>query len=136
MQDILYSRTPDRKVIIHLVDFPLALPTNVSSTGLSVGIRFLRELALAVPSVDTLLDITIFAPRAGHYGRKVRWDDYIVEFNILYSNLLTDGTVVTARSGRKLTVKVNDGGEIFVNGVRIIAVNTLTNNGIVHVLER
>lgn len=131
MQDIPFSNG-----LIHAVDFPLAPPANISSTGLSVGNRFLHALALAVPSVDTLVDITIFAPCAGYRGRKVRWDDYIVVGKIAYTTLLTDGTVLKARSGKNLTVKVKDGGKIFVNGVRIIAGNTLTANGVIHLLER
>ena len=108
----------------------------MSATGLGLGNRFLRALARAVPAVQTFVDVTIFAPLVGLPGSPVHWDDYFVAGKVAYSTLLTDGTVLKARSGKKLIINVKSGGGVFVNGVRLVSLNTLTSNGVVHFLER
>lgn len=108
----------------------------MAATGLGVGNRFLQALARNVPAVETFVDVTIFAPLVRHPGSRGHCDDYFVVGKVAYSTLLTDGTVLKARSGKELIINVKSGGGIFVNGVRLVSLNTLTSNGVVHFLER
>jgi hypothetical protein len=52
-----------------------------------------------------------------------------------YSPYLTDGTKITTLAGLNITV-TRSGGDIWFNDAKVISPNVLTNNGIIHVLDK
>jgi len=51
-----------------------------------------------------------------------------------YLPLLKDGDTYTTLAGNKLTVTIKN-GQYFVNGVQITSANTITDNGVAHVIN-
>jgi transforming growth factor-beta-induced protein len=54
---------------------------------------------------------------------------------VTYSNFLTDGQVITSAAGLDVTVRLVD-ADIYFNDAKVISPNVVTNNGLIHVLDR
>lgn len=53
----------------------------------------------------------------------------------LYSNYLTDGLALASVGGPIVTVRIL-GNDTYFNDAKVVSPNVLTNNGLVHVLDR
>jgi transforming growth factor-beta-induced protein len=53
----------------------------------------------------------------------------------LYSTYATDGMVLQSLQGGNVTVALVD-GDIYFNDAKVISPNVLTNNGLIHVLDK
>ena len=53
----------------------------------------------------------------------------------LYSPYITDGMVLQSLGGPNVTVSKVD-GEIYFNDAKVLSPNVLTNNGLIHVLDK
>jgi transforming growth factor-beta-induced protein len=53
-----------------------------------------------------------------------------------YSVGLRDGEVLTSVGGPKIVVRVDTDGNIWFNDAMVIQPNVITNNGVIHVLDR
>jgi uncharacterized surface protein with fasciclin (FAS1) repeats len=58
---------------------------------------------------------------------------HVVQGKVLYSQLIGEGSEVTAEGG-SLNFRVENGG-LFVNGARVVASDVLVGNGVVHVVD-
>jgi transforming growth factor-beta-induced protein len=52
-----------------------------------------------------------------------------------YSTLAQDGEILTAVNGNKIRVGVR-GGQLYFNDAKVLQSNVITNNGVIHVLDR
>lgn len=52
-----------------------------------------------------------------------------------FSADLVDGQELMTLQGGKLTIRIEDNG-YYVNGAKIIMPNVITNNGVVHVIDK
>jgi uncharacterized surface protein with fasciclin (FAS1) repeats len=91
---------------------------------------------------DTADQVTIFAPIDGSYNSScncsitaVSVEAHVVYGAALYNSVLKDGTEFQTCQGKKLKITVQ-GGEKYVNGVRIVLSDAITLNGVIHTIER
>lgn len=52
-----------------------------------------------------------------------------------FSTDLSDGQELTTLGGGKLTIRIK-GGMYYVNGAKVTMANVITNNGVVHVIDK
>ena len=91
-------------------------------------------------------DITIFAPTNAAFDKASSTISSLsaekvtealtfhVVKGVLFSTGLKDGQTLATVQGEKLKVKVL-GGEVFVNGAKVVVADVLTKNGVVHVID-
>jgi len=99
------------------------------------------------PTLDTSPNVTCLAPNnaafqaAGNADATLNGTDLsdALLFHTLplvtYSNYLLDGQVIKSLAGLDITVKVVD-GNIYFNDAKVISPNVVTNNGLIHVLDK
>jgi uncharacterized surface protein with fasciclin (FAS1) repeats len=87
-------------------------PTNAALQGIGSG--------LANLTTEQLTDVLTY---------------HVVNNTLGYSSTLTNGTVLTALDGKKLTITFGQGGRVFVNSARVVTSDVLIANGVVHVID-
>jgi len=137
--------------VVHVIDRFLTLPTNVSDTLTATNLTGLRGALNAtnlLDAVDTIPDVTIFAPTTeafsdiGSVLANASTEDianiltyHVVNGTVGYSSGLQNGTVLTALNGVNLTITIGEEGRIFVNNARVTIADVLVANGVVHVID-
>jgi uncharacterized surface protein with fasciclin (FAS1) repeats len=128
----------------------LSVPGRTSTTLLSSGLTglygALDDTGL-LQYFDTLPDLTIFAPNNAAFAAVasgfagVTTDEvnaimqyHVVEGKASYSNVLVDGTVLSALDGAALNIHVVN-GETFVNNAKIVLSDILAGGGVIHVID-
>jgi len=137
--------------VIHIINKVLTLPQSPSDTAIAAGLSSLAGAltsANLVNTVNGLKDVTIFAPANSAFqaigsglGNLSTTDltniltYHVVQGAVGYSSGLTNGTVLPTVNGANLTVTIN-GGNVFVNGAKVVTPDVLVSNGVVHVLDQ
>jgi uncharacterized surface protein with fasciclin (FAS1) repeats len=135
--------------VVHVVDEVLTIPLNVSSTAIAANLTAIAGAlteANLVNTVDTLQDVTIFAPnneafqRIGSAIPNLTTEQltsiltyHVVQGTVGYSTALTNMSLATVQ-GNNVTITVR-GDEVFVNSARVVVPNVLVANGVVHVID-
>ncbi|KAJ4294117.1 hypothetical protein N0V90_007807 [Kalmusia sp. IMI 367209] len=135
--------------IIHLVDNFFTVPVSVSETINSTGLSTLQTLLTHANLSNTFTNsksVTIFTPSdeafaaAGSNTNTTTPElqnlllNHIVPDFKGYLPELKDGANYTTMAGSKLTITVRNNA-YFVNGARITSPNTITDNGVAHVIN-
>jgi len=137
---------------VHIIDSVIQPPVNISATvsalGLTSAARVLARAGRA-RAVDSLAEVTVFAPNndafksvAGVLSDLTRsqvaeiFNYHIVPGFVGYSPFLRNGARFKAANGKVLAIRTDPAGQVFVNGARVVATNILTNNGVLHVIDR
>jgi len=133
--------------VAHTIDSVLMPPVSVSETATELKFSKLVDAlkkAGLVETVDTLKDVTIFAPVDAAFDKVTgnpSVDDlkkiltfHVVAGTVAYSENIKDGDELTTVQGGKLKVTIKD-GSVFVNNVKVVATDVLTNNGVIHAVE-
>ncbi|KAG0647188.1 Fasciclin arabinogalactan [Hyphodiscus hymeniophilus] len=135
--------------VIHIVDTVLTIPASDSSTAAAANLTSLAgalSAASLVPTVDSLSDVTIFAPSneafqaigsaVGNLSTEQLTSIltyHVVQDIVGYSTLLSNTSLKTV-NGANVTITIED-GDVFVNSAKVITPNVLVNNGVVHVID-
>jgi len=137
--------------VIHVIDRFLVLPEVVSDTLTAANLTGLRGALNAtnlLDAVDTIPDVTIFAPSTeafrdiGSALANATTEDiasiltyHVVNGTVGYSSGIENGTTLTTLNGQNLTITIGDEGRIFVNSARVTIADILVANGVVHVID-
>ncbi|KAK7717853.1 hypothetical protein SLS57_006229 [Botryosphaeria dothidea] len=138
--------------VVHIIDNVLTLPANASTTAIAANLTALAgalTTANLVSAVDTARDVTIFAPANAAFeaigsvlanATTEQLADvltyHVVNGTVAYSTTLRPGEqTLTSLNGGQLTVRVQDDGNVFVNGARVVLTDVLIANGVVHVID-
>ncbi|KAG9234229.1 putative Periostin [Amylocarpus encephaloides] len=134
---------------VHVIDKVLTVPESIVSTGVAGNLTSLVGAvtrANAVDAIDSLRDITIFAPsnaafsRIGSALQNISAADlgnvlnyHVVNGTVGYSSILTNTTLRTLQGG-EVTVRIEN-GSVFVNSARVTTPDLLVENGVIHVID-
>lgn len=126
------------------------MPTNASTTALAAGLTGVAgalTFADLVDAVDSLEDVTIFAPNNAAFQdiasalTDLTPEDaasilqyHVVNGTVAYSSQIANGTNVTSMTGAPLNITIED-GEVFVNAARVITADVLIAGGVIHVID-
>lgn len=146
MQDVAFNGG-----LVHIIDEVLAPTENVTRTAERLKLTSLAGALVKadlVDAVSTAAGITIFAPRNEAFeaiesavaGLSVEELSEILTYHVVagtvaYSSLLKNGEKVKTLNGEELTITI-DNGRVFVNGAEVVVADILTNNGVIHVIDK
>ncbi|KAL8899293.1 MAG: hypothetical protein Q9207_006270 [Kuettlingeria erythrocarpa] len=136
--------------VVHIIDTVLTIPETVSNTAINAGLSGVAGAltrARLVDAVDSLSDVTIFAPNNSAFqaiGSALPnlttsqlasiLQYHVINGTVAYSSSLTDGMTVPALAGGDLRITVSDAG-VFVNSAKVLIPDVLVANGVVHVID-
>lgn len=136
--------------IVHVIDSVLTIPANDSTTALAANLTALAgalTTADLVSTVDTLQDVTIFAPSNAAFAAiqnlaanltteqlSAVLTYHVVQGTVGYSSALTSGMMLPTVQGGRVTITLND-GNVFVNSAEVEVADVLVSNGVVHVID-
>ncbi|KAH8595200.1 FAS1 domain-containing protein [Bisporella sp. PMI_857] len=135
--------------VIHVINTVLTVPQSPSGTALAAGLTALvgaAEKVGLVSTVDSLKDVTIFAPSneafsaagsafANATNEKLTsvLSYHVIQGTVGYSSILTNSTLKTVQGG-DVTISILN-GSVYVNSAKVIIPNVLVSNGVVHVID-
>jgi uncharacterized surface protein with fasciclin (FAS1) repeats len=127
------------------------MPASVADTINQTGLSTLSTLLNRANLTDTFTnsdEVTIFTPSEAAFAAAGNTTtnisdaalrdlllNHIVPGFAGYLPLLKDGATYTTLAGSRLTITIRDGA-YFVNGAQIVSPNTITDNGVAHVINR
>ncbi|CAK4034369.1 beta-Ig-H3 fasciclin [Lecanosticta acicola] len=136
--------------VVHIIDMPLTIPENASSTALAANLTAFAGALRATNltnTIDRARDYTIFVPSNMAFSSigsvlpslSTTQATSLLEYHVLngtvaYSPLLTSNSTVRSMAGSNLNI-TNENGEIFVNSARVIAADILTDGGVIHIID-
>ncbi|KAL1845418.1 hypothetical protein Daus18300_014540 [Diaporthe australafricana] len=136
--------------IVHIIDTVLTIPANDSTTALAANLTALAGALTSadlVSTVDTLQDVTIFAPSNAAFAAiqnlaanltteqlSAVLTYHVVQGTVGYSSALTSGLQLPTVQGGQVTITLND-GNVFVNSAEVEVADVLVSNGVVHVID-
>jgi uncharacterized surface protein with fasciclin (FAS1) repeats len=139
--------------VVHIIDTVLTVPATPAETAIDTGLTSLAGALTAanlVDGIDSLSDITIFAPSndafkaIGSALGSLSTQDlvsilgyHVLNKQVRFSTdlLKADQMTFTTLQGQNITVR-KDGSQVFVNSAKVILTDVLTSNGVVHVLDK
>jgi len=135
--------------VIHIIDTVLTVPQSPSGTAVAANLTSIAgalSAANLVSTVDSLKDVTIFAPSnaafsdissaLGNASTEALTNIltyHVVQGVVGYSSILTNTTLKTVNGG-SVTISIID-GTVFVNSAKVILPDVLVSNGVVHVID-
>ncbi|KAF2184173.1 FAS1 domain-containing protein [Zopfia rhizophila CBS 207.26] len=133
--------------VIHIIDQFFTVPDSLSNTISSTGLSGFQSLLTQANLSDTFTNqnsITIFTPSNEAVAAAANTNstselqtllkNHVIPEFTGYLPLLTDGATFTTLAGFTLTISVKNGA-YFVNNVKIIGANSITDNGVAHVID-
>ncbi|KAG8159393.1 hypothetical protein KVR01_011054 [Diaporthe batatas] len=136
--------------IVHIIDSVLTIPMSDSATAVAANLTALAgalTTADLVSTVDTLQDVTIFAPSNSAFAAIQNLATnlsteqlssiltyHVVQGTVGYSSSLTSGAQLETVNGGQVTVTIDD-GDVFVNSAEVQVADVLVSNGVVHVID-
>lgn len=134
---------------VHKIDRVLTLPVDVSQTatalGLSAAVGALEATDL-VDTVDTLENITIFAPNNDAFkavgsafsNASVETLQSVLKYHVIAGSVVFSpqitNTSVQSVQGNNINLTVID-GTVFVNSAKVVLPNVILSNGVLHVID-
>ncbi|KAL2063947.1 hypothetical protein VTL71DRAFT_4441 [Oculimacula yallundae] len=135
--------------VVHVIDKVLTVPQSASNTAVALGLTSLAgalTTADLVSTVDSLEDVTIFAPSNDAFGAigsalpnlttealSGILTYHVVQGTVGYSSLLSNTTLPTVNGGNVTITVVN--GTVFVNSAKVTIPDVLVAGGVVHVID-
>ncbi|KAK0114706.1 hypothetical protein ONS95_014191 [Cadophora gregata] len=135
--------------VVHVIDTVLTVPQSASNTAGALNLTSLAgalTTAGLVETVDSLADVTIFAPSneafqaIGSALPNLSTEAlsgiltyHVVQGTVGYSTLLTNTTLPTVNGGNVTISIVN--GSVFVNSAKVTVPDVLVAGGVVHVID-
>lgn len=134
---------------IHIINKVLTLPQNVSSTGVALNLTSVVGAVVALnltAAVDTTPNLTLFLPNNAAFQRigsalanlstanLTSILTYHVVPGLVYSTDIVNGSSAPTLNGGNVTLRLQ-GGNVYVNGAKVIQPNVLVANGVVHVID-
>ncbi|KAL2073016.1 hypothetical protein VTL71DRAFT_10340 [Oculimacula yallundae] len=145
-KDVLFSGG-----VVHVIDKVLTIPMIPSRSALDSGLTALAGAAKAanlVTPMDTLRDLTIFAPSNGAFQNigsalpALAADPamltnilayHVVNGTVGYAGMLSNTSLTTAQGGKVKVEVVNK--KVFVNSAQVVIADIIVANGVVHVID-
>ena len=135
---------------MHIIDSVLSIPGTVTDTlisgGLTAAAGALRRADIETP-LNLASDVTVFAPTNDAFnaiGSTVNGmtleqltnvlNYHVIPGKVLYSQLMATPGSAATQEGGNLNFRT-DGGQLFVNGAKVIAADVLVGNGVVHIVD-
>ncbi len=135
---------------MHIIDSVLSIPGTVTDTlvsgGLTAAAGALRRADIETP-LNLASDVTVFAPTNDAFnaiGSTVNsmtlqqltnvLNYHVIPGKVLYSQMMATPGSEATQEGGNLNFRT-DGGQLFVNGAKVIAADMLVGNGVVHVVD-
>jgi transforming growth factor-beta-induced protein len=144
--------------VMHVIDTVLTEPESPSVTALDTGLTSLAGALVKtnmVGGVDTLQDVTVFAPSNAAFGAVGNVVESannellseVLEYHVVSGVVATSaelmrmamagGGTTTLRTLQGSSVIIREeGGSLFANNARIKVADVLTSNGVVHVIDK
>ncbi|KAE9369162.1 Fasciclin-domain-containing protein [Stipitochalara longipes BDJ] len=135
--------------VLHIIDTVLTIPESDAATAAAANLTALTGAltqANLVSTVDSLHDVTIFAPSNAAFqaiGSAVGTlttaqlasilEYHVINGTVGYAPSLTNTTLTTVGGG-SVTITVEN-GTVFVNSAKVIIPDVLVANGVVHVID-
>jgi uncharacterized surface protein with fasciclin (FAS1) repeats len=134
-----------------VLEIPSIFAVTVSKANLNYLFAMLQKgnlLANGSYSIDliTRRDTTYFAPNSAVALAEFPSNatggvlnsllGYHIVNKLTYSTDLTNGTELTTLTGAKVVVTVDDDGSTYINTAKVIGVDYLVYNGVIHLLDR
>ncbi|KAL8799561.1 MAG: hypothetical protein Q9182_005800 [Xanthomendoza sp. 2 TL-2023] len=136
--------------VVHIIDNVLTIPQKISTTAVAAGLSGVAGAltqAKLVDTVDSLKDVTVFAPNNSAFqaiGSALPnltttqlasiLQYHVINGTVAYSSTLKNGTTVPALAGGNLKITIA-GGNVFVNSAKVLIPDVLVANGVVHVID-
>lgn len=136
--------------VIHVIDKLLTIPESPSDTALAAGLVSLYGALNAtslVETVDSLRDVTIFAPsdtafsEIGSILANATTETissvltyHVVQGSVVYSSDITQNTTLETVNGESINISVVN-GTVYVNSAKVVTPDVLVSNGVVHVID-
>jgi len=134
VDDVLIPPQPCSATIRNVTSELSALDSALNKTGL-------------YPTLDSAPNVTCLAPSTSAFNDAGNPQNTLNNTELstalfyhtlpmpLYTEFLTDGMTITSLANLTVTVRVNDSG-IWFNDAKVIGENVLTNNGLIHILDK
>lgn len=136
---------------IHIINGLLSIPGNdtatLSNANLTAAAGAIRSANLS-QALEGMSNVTIFAPNnpafdsigsavgnltAMQLGSIISY--HVVNDTVAYSDMLSNGTNLTAADGRDIRI-TSINGTLFANAARITVPDILVENGVIHVVDQ
>jgi uncharacterized surface protein with fasciclin (FAS1) repeats len=138
--------------MVHVLNSTLVAPHNISATAFMGHLyEFLEMMQSAdmIEELEWLHDATVFIPSDAAWSRYRGLLDlmsakqqakvlsyHAVEGQVIYQeDLARTPQNLTTKSGKPVTVKVDEAGNVLVNGVPVIQENLVWSGGVAHVID-
>ncbi|KAI4243544.1 MAG: hypothetical protein LQ352_007000, partial [Teloschistes flavicans] len=137
--------------VVHVIDNVLTLPQKISTTAVAAGLTGVAGAltrAQLVDTVDSLTDITVFAPNNSGFQAigsalpnltipqlQSILQYHVINNTIAYSSTLRNNSRLPALQGGDLLITTEPNGDLFVNSAKILLPDVLVANGVVHVID-
>ncbi|OCL08181.1 FAS1 domain-containing protein [Glonium stellatum] len=148
--NVLSGDIPYDGGLIHIVDGYFTVPVSLSQTISSTGLSSLEGL-LAQSNLTDIFNatssFTLFTPSNAAFAAAANSTknsspavltallrNHAIPNFVGYLPALADGATYQTLAGQTLTVRVRNNA-YFINGVQIVAPNTITANGVTHVID-
>jgi uncharacterized surface protein with fasciclin (FAS1) repeats len=128
------------------LNVPISVSESLEARGLTTFKKLVEKANLTV-DLDTLTGVTILASSDTIMAANLNITDvtmstlqsfvkgHVVHGFVGFLPLLKDGLVLTTLAGTQLKVTVK-GGDVFINDTQIKLSNTITENGVVHAIDK
>ncbi|KAH8128463.1 hypothetical protein FP744_10008651 [Trichoderma asperellum] len=147
--NIIHADIPFDGGIIHITDNYFTLPVSISSTAQALGQTTFSNLISGsnlTKSLESTQFATVFLPSnaafaAASVGPSISSStaslisNHVVGGFAGYLPVLKDGAALTTQKGQTLIISIRN-GIYYVNGAKIIQANIITENGVVHIIDK
>jgi len=145
LQDVRFTNG-----IVHIIDTVLPPPMSVSLTAKVANLTVLADALVStglVNTVNELNGITVFASTDAAFDAisntiATLTNEQIAEvltYHVVpsraFSTDLEDGMKIETVNGKTITISIEE-DDVYVNGAKVILADVITNNGVVHVIDR
>jgi transforming growth factor-beta-induced protein len=136
--------------VIHVIESVMLPPTDIVDTAISSGFSTLASALTSAGLVETLQGegpFTVFAPTDAAFAAlpegtlESLTPEQLVDiltFHVVPAEVLAGDVMpgpVTTVNGNKVLLSADEQGNLFIDGVAIIATDVVTSNGVIHVIE-
>ncbi|KAK1250262.1 hypothetical protein MKX08_010265 [Trichoderma sp. CBMAI-0020] len=147
--NIIHADIPFDHGFVHITDNYFTLPVSISSTVQALGQTTFSSLISGsnmTKSLESTQFATVFLPSNAAFAAASVGPSVTSSTSSLISNhvvggfagylpVLKDGAALTTQTGGTLVISIRN-GIYYVNGAKIIQANIITENGVVHIIDK